>query len=98
MRKFKTCSAAQFAVSFALNCGGRVAAARGFRPVRECRLSACIRFYDFERPRSQVYPLTWGSHVPAIETGRLSRRSTLESTKNDDGTPYTPTAILSNRG
>ena len=45
MRKFKTRSAAQFAVSFARDFGGRVAAARGFRPVRECPgLTPFLRF------------------------------------------------------
>ena len=44
MRKFKTRSAAQFAVSFARDFGGRVAAAGRFRPVRECSLTPFLRF------------------------------------------------------
>ena len=39
MRKFKTISATNFTVSFALNFGGRVAADGRFRPERECRLN-----------------------------------------------------------
>ena len=54
MRKFKTISATKFTVSFALDFGGRVAAARRFRPARECSL---LRFYDFEGPRSAPYPV-----------------------------------------
>ena len=54
MRKFKTTSAARFAVSFARDFGGRVAAARGFRPVREC--PGLLRFYDFEGPAGPTLP------------------------------------------
>jgi hypothetical protein len=39
--------AAQFAVSFARDFGGRVAAAGGFRPARECRLSGMSPFLRF---------------------------------------------------
>ena len=60
--------AAEFAVSFARDFGGRVAAARGFRPARECRLPACIRFYDFEGAARPPY-VNLGSHAPAIEQG-----------------------------
>ena len=67
---------AQFAVSFARDFGGRVAAARGFRPARECK--RLLRFYDFEPPPG-TYPVNLGSHAPALETARAFAL-TLEST------------------
>ena len=76
--------AAQFAVSFARDFGGRVAAARGFRPVRECRLSGMLRFYDFEGP-SGIYGVGLDSDPPALEQGPAF--DAVPPT-NDDGTPY----------
>ena len=73
-------SDARFTVSFALNCGGRVAAARGFRPVREC--PGLLRFYDFERPAG-TYAVNLDSHAPAQEIGF---GLTLESTTG--GVPF----------
>ena len=83
MRKFKRRQPRGLPFRLLVILAGALLLLAAFAPCANAQ--GLLRFYDFEGPAEPPYPVSLGSHAPALETGPFT---SLNLETGTDGVPY----------